>query len=287
MFLGGAGRSGTTMLVDMIGHHPEISPIYETDFVIKLCRSFYQEKEMSWEERLKDYDRYAYEWSKKLPHPVWPEDKAGYERYDHGEHYINFETGFFRDVTHEFLQNSVEGMTDADLRNYVETLFARHTEMDGKKYWISKTPHYVNNLDILLKWFPECKFIHLVRHGLDTVASLKERSWTSEKVEDVIRRWGIRVSTGIRFGKRYPEKYAEVKYEKLVKHPKKTLTDLLGQLSREEGKEKTATRAREIMKEVESPDPGRIGRGRKKLGDETRRKFWQICGQVMEELNYQ
>ncbi|SES71567.1 Sulfotransferase family protein [Salinibacillus kushneri] len=29
MFIGGAGRSGTTLLVDLIGLHPNISPVYE------------------------------------------------------------------------------------------------------------------------------------------------------------------------------------------------------------------------------------------------------------------
>ena len=36
VFLGGAGRSGTTLAVDMIGLHPELSPIYETSFVVEL-----------------------------------------------------------------------------------------------------------------------------------------------------------------------------------------------------------------------------------------------------------
>ncbi|WP_404454406.1 sulfotransferase [Virgibacillus necropolis] len=41
MFIGGAERSGTTLLVDLLGLHSNISPVYETDFVKFLVKMFY------------------------------------------------------------------------------------------------------------------------------------------------------------------------------------------------------------------------------------------------------
>ena len=37
LFIGGCGRSGTTLVVDVLGLHPRISPIYETDFVMPIA----------------------------------------------------------------------------------------------------------------------------------------------------------------------------------------------------------------------------------------------------------
>ena len=36
LFLGGADRSGTTLVADLVGTHANVSPIYDTEFVVSL-----------------------------------------------------------------------------------------------------------------------------------------------------------------------------------------------------------------------------------------------------------
>jgi hypothetical protein len=38
VFIGGAGRSGTTLVVDLLGTHANLSPVYETNFVLGVAR---------------------------------------------------------------------------------------------------------------------------------------------------------------------------------------------------------------------------------------------------------
>ena len=50
IFIGGASRSGTTLLVDMLGLHPNLSPIYETDFVLDVAKILFSQRKQGREE---------------------------------------------------------------------------------------------------------------------------------------------------------------------------------------------------------------------------------------------
>ena len=103
IFIGGAGRSGTTLLVDLLGLHPDISPIYETDFVTILVKLFYSKKSknLSIQEKKNKYRAFIYKWSEPLPKR--PDNKRKHEKYVHGPHYILFSKEKIRNKTDEFL----------------------------------------------------------------------------------------------------------------------------------------------------------------------------------------
>lgn len=54
--------------------------------------------------------------------------------------------------------------------------WARHldavAEQRGAKGWLEKTPSHLERIERIQKHIPEARFIHLVRNGVDTVASL-------------------------------------------------------------------------------------------------------------------
>ena len=88
VFIGGAGRSGTTLLADLIGCHPQISPIYETDFLRDFVLFFLASDAPPVNEACVRAIQYMDQWSKALPHR--PHNKAEHERYVHGPHYLLF-----------------------------------------------------------------------------------------------------------------------------------------------------------------------------------------------------
>lgn len=66
----------------------------------------------------------------------------------------------------------------------------------GKKTWIEKTPQHLHRIPQIKKSIPDTKFVHILRAGKDTIASLyhvtqkyPERWGGALSVEDCIRRW--------------------------------------------------------------------------------------------------
>ncbi|MFB6357032.1 MAG: sulfotransferase [bacterium] len=284
MFVGGSARSGTNMIVDMIGIHPWISPVYETNFVLKLIEVLHIKDDLDHEDVLREFDSFAYKWSKPLP--KIPDSKPDHEHYVHGEHHINFDTETFRDITAEFLQDSKGGFSKKRIRDYIRGVFDYHASKDDKPYWVNKVPRYVNHPDVLLNWFPDMKFIHMVRDGRDSIVSMRKRDCYPDDIERLSRRWGGAVSSGIRFGKRHSEHYIEVKYEELVTSPEETLKDVLQKLCGETTDKEVSDWVGLIIEQAVDPDPSRIGNGQKELTESELNTFEEIAGHIMDHLNY-
>lgn len=57
------------------------------------------------------------------------------------------------------------------LREFTVYFFQNYASAKGKPRWADKTPDYVDHLDLILRMFPEAKFIIIYRHGLDQAHS--------------------------------------------------------------------------------------------------------------------
>src|SRR3712207_2425813 len=60
------------------------------------------------------------------------------------------------------------------------TVFRAYAERFGKPRWGDKRPAYLQNLDVILRLFPDAQIINVVRDGRARVASLKEMPWHHE-----------------------------------------------------------------------------------------------------------
>lgn len=104
----------------------------------------------------------------------------------------------------------------------------------GKKRWADKNPEnvlYLKQWQLLLNG--RFQFIHLVRHPLDTLASLIEAGFPKtvpsdfEGKVDVYRKLTI---AGVEFSRLYPEKSFLVRYEDLVENPSTVISKLMDYL---------------------------------------------------------
>jgi hypothetical protein len=97
----------------------------------------------------------------------------------------------------------------------------------GKARWADKTPRYALSLDYILRLFPACQIVHVVRDGRDVVASHRDR-WGYWSAIKATVKWPRYIeaarATGAKLG---TERYIEVKYEDLVGKPESTLRSLL------------------------------------------------------------
>ncbi len=286
VFIGGAGRSGTTLVADMLGLHPRISPIYETDFILDLARIlFSQGRKANFNQMKAATQRYMDAWTRPLPQR--PHNKRSHEKYFHGPHHILFDRKFALQETERLLEGLARGEQLAAFQRFVYSLFEEHCRIDGKPRWVNKTPVYVKNLSALDTLFPGMIFIHCIRDGRDTACSVITRPWGPATFREAAGWWVDQVSSGLDFGRIHPERYVEVKFEDLLTDTASTLKNLLIFLGEDSGWQ-------EIVRKYEngSGDNGLtlshapLDRWRTEFSPEDQRTFKDIAGRHLESFGY-
>ena len=97
----------------------------------------------------------------------------------------------------------------------------------GKTRWADKTPKYALSLDYILKLFPTCQIVHVVRDGRDVVASHRDR-WGYWSALKAVEKWPRYVRAARAAGAKLPpDRYFELRYEKLVGDTEATMRRLL------------------------------------------------------------
>lgn len=101
----------------------------------------------------------------------------------------------------------------------------------GQDCWLEKTPDHVLFTDMIEAYIPEAKFIHIMRDGVDVIASLYDVTqkypdqwdgpWT---LDQCINKW-IRCTTASLKKIEHPNHYF-VPYEQLVQDPKSVITEI-------------------------------------------------------------
>jgi hypothetical protein len=199
-----------------------------------------------------------------------------------------------------------------------ETLAAQKEELHGD-ILVEKNPKHVLRLPFLHALFPQARFLHLIRDGRDTLASLMFRNrgeqWGHLKVpgwKDLLERyreqnhircahqWCRAVSSALADASVLPtEQYLELRYEQLVADPLPTLTRAFAFLNLEMDPAVTefATRIQDVTRGsyhakkqvrhyVENHER-RIGRYRENLSPEELRDVEAVCGDLLRKLGYE
>jgi Sulfotransferase family len=129
-----------------------------------------------------------------------------------------------------------EDLLDVLGRAFV-TLHERAAELAGKRRWADKSPDnvlYTGAWDRLLgdRWL----LVHVVRHPLDTLASMSEIGFPLTIPGDLAGRidfYRRYTEAGLAFGELHPTRYRRVVYERLVSSPAAELSALMEWLGEE------------------------------------------------------
>jgi hypothetical protein len=186
-FVVGCPRSGTTLVREILDGHPRLAVIDETHFVLGLAPR---------------------RWANRRPATL--DDVLRHHRLP------------FWDVDPEALRAEVlaAGPVPERFPDFVDAVLSAYARLQGKARWGDKTPGYVEHIDRLAGWFPDARFVHVVRDGRHVAASLAERSWGSRTAVSGAFWWVRKVRAGRRAGERLgPERYLEVRLEDLVAEP--------------------------------------------------------------------
>lgn len=191
IFLVGAPRSGTTILQSLLAAHPEVISFPESKFFHYLL-----------------YDQFA----GKLPGRM---------------------EAFFKDEIKrpELLKDFDDSQTvEAKARWFVRVLDGLAAEQK-KSIWLEKTPEHIYFIDDIERFLTDAKFIHILRNGMDTIASMYEATRSFNELwgagwdlNHCIGRWEHAMLTSHKYINK--SNHILVKYEELLDNK----TQILGEI---------------------------------------------------------
>lgn len=183
---------------------------------------------------------------------------------------------------------------------------------------LEKNPKHVIRIPFLDALFPQARFVHIIRDGRDTIASLMFRNrgpnWGHLKIpqwEQLLERypkeshircahqWNYAVSTARQDAQGLTGKrYLEVRYEALVRAPKAELTRLLQFLELPADSQVNAFvekiqdetynsyHAKRQVRHYVEDHARRVGRYRENLTTRQLEDVMKVCGPLLGELGY-
>jgi len=161
-FIVGVGRSGTTLLASILNRHSDVCVTPETAFFIHLNNYGIDEFREQWPESLVTIMK------KMHPTKIW-------------------------DAKPDFILEATQGKYPG-IKKIFQLLGSEIADLQGKRYWIEKTPDHLSRYKEIREYFPDAPIIHIVRDGRDVASSLMKVHWASDSFFDNLIRWDIDIS---------------------------------------------------------------------------------------------
>jgi hypothetical protein len=195
VFVVGMNGSGTTMLLDCLGRHPQLYAFPEETRLIP----FLMARQGTYGD-LADDVNFRRLWDDVRSLAVF--------RAENGHQPVPLPDDW-RDQP-----RTLAAVLDAVFRYFAAA--------KSKRRWCEKTPQHVQHLVALGALFPHARFIHVIRDGRDCAASFHRR-WDRQP-ELTIFRWKKVVDMGRSQGRELgPSRYFELRYEDLTARPEPAL----------------------------------------------------------------
>lgn len=240
VFVGGF-RSGSTLLINLLGLHPELASLFETRSICEALR---------WLRVLNDPRRESTE-ARIVQMIVPPElcgfsselvasrmrrliqlteariynrvhhGKASYESYPLGMDYILYDFLAADDAVGEWLARVTEFPAIDSVALATGLLINKFGEMQAEKLqkpiWVNKTPELPRFGSELRQCLGACKVIHLIRDGREVVLSSTKLGWGS--VAEMAKLWRGLIEESRVAGALATDDYLEIRYDDLVQNP--------------------------------------------------------------------
>jgi protein-tyrosine sulfotransferase len=194
-----------------------------------------------------------------------------------------------------FVPSEIEGWQrgSRSQAEFIDRFQAACLSRARKRVWADKTPENIRRLDFVWRHFPRARFVHVFRDGRDVACSLRRQDWMKPRERgsaDAIARcaayWVERVS--LRHAGTGDPRYAEVRYEDLVRDPAATLRSLLAFLELDWSDRVLTSDAKSHSDPAAGPAfASSVGRWRTELSEPEIATVKSIAGELLIELGYE
>lgn len=209
IFVGGSGRSGTTLISELLDMHPEAAAIFEVWTLITFLHYFREDRLPN--AGLDDLDRENTEYA------LSPASEYNWR--------------FRKEETAQAWSGKVKAALAAGqplpvaIRQWADYLHRLQMARDGSTRIIHKTPALAVYLPEIWQLWPSGHFLHMIRDPRAVIASYLVQDWGPVNIEEGIAWYCGRVGPALQNG-RGDQRYLEVKLEEMVEHPAEVLDQI-------------------------------------------------------------
>lgn len=201
-FIVGMGRSGTTLLTNMLNSNPEVISTPENEFLL-FSKSSFAQADFSREEVIDQFlDIFHYNYNRVLS--IWKPTAS---------------------IRQDLLDVKEKSYANACRLVYMNYPFANKDKAQIKCI-IDKNPIYSLYLDDIRRIYPDAKYIILTRDFRDNVVSRKKYSDKKSSVAELGASWNFFYESIYGVVKAHKLDHYLLRYEDLVADPEKTLKEL-------------------------------------------------------------
>jgi hypothetical protein len=187
---------------------------------------------------------------------------------------------------------------DRNLAHLLDSFYRFHARAKDQRcvYWGDKTPLNTFNAFKIGSVFPDVRFIHIIRDGVD-VAESYVRAGLIANYDEAARRWSTSIDVARRVQRCYPEQFLEIRYEDLVHQPEPLIRNVCGflnvgfeprMLSRTDHvlEMGDVSRYAHHAQAREPINTDSIGKGRRELDRQTLEALARVIGKQLRTLGY-
>lgn len=201
-FIVGMGRSGTTLLTNMLNSHPSVIACPENEFVIFTARAF-QKEDFTKQTTVDAFvNLFHYRFSKVIS--FWTPEKG--------------------------LKDGILGLSHPTYPEVCKQVYLHYPFADKNKEKVTclvdKNPVYSLYIDDLYRLFPDARFIVLTRDYRDNIVSRKKYSDKESSLYTLAESWNYFYERIFRSIRKNNLEYMLLRYEDLVDQPSETLNKL-------------------------------------------------------------
>lgn len=234
----GSFRSGTTLLINLLGLHPELQPWFETKAlceplrwlrVLRLPEQRLVEAELVKPRDIPGFSPEAvgrrmvsdFRETADRIHGVIPSGKAPGERYPLGHDVARYRVEEAEAEVQRWVDRVEADPSYGAIARVTGDLIARlgalQMAASGKSRWINKTPEITRFGVELRDCLGPCRMIMMIRDGRQVVRSADKLGWA--RATELALWWKAMILEARAGAEQDPLRYLELRYESLVENP--------------------------------------------------------------------